>query len=174
MGGVVGSVGVAAGVVVELLSDTDDSTEAAFVIAGLSIVVLLAGIGFVAGWFGRERDDVVVTAVGAGIVAAAALATASVRSEEMAIASVVLAGGVAIAGGTAGMVDRRSHLRRTRPPDGASTRRTGVRRGPPRVPTVDHRCRPCDPNDTRSAGGPCRSGRSGRRSRRRHRRRAAS
>ncbi|HSP28620.1 MAG TPA: hypothetical protein VLN74_08740 [Ilumatobacteraceae bacterium] len=98
-----GSVGVAAGVVIELLSDTDDSTEAAFIIAGLSIVVLLALTGFVAGWFGRERDDVVITAIGAGLVAAVALATASVRSEEMTIASVVLAGGVAVAGGAAGV-----------------------------------------------------------------------
>ena len=120
VGGVVGAIGVAAGLWVESLStavglvvesasvtDWDepaagDPNEAALVVAGLTIVVMLAGVGFAAGWFGRERDDVVVVAVGAGIVAAAALVIASVLSEEMAIGSVVLAGGVVIAGGAVG------------------------------------------------------------------------
>lgn len=103
-GGVVGSVGAVVGVMVHSSSDADDPNEAVFIAAGLSIVVILAGIGFVAGWFGRERDDVVIVAVGAGIVTAGVLAIASLRSGEMALASVVLAVGVALVGAAAGAV----------------------------------------------------------------------
>lgn len=97
-------IGVAAGIAVEALSNDDGSTEAGFIVAGLVIVVLLADSGFVAGWFGRERDDVVVAAIGAGIVAVAALAIGSLVSEDIVIGSVVLGGGIAIAGGAAGVL----------------------------------------------------------------------
>jgi hypothetical protein len=104
IGGVVGLVGAAVGVVVHWSSDAGSPNEAVFIVAGLSIVVVLAVIGFVAGWFGRERDDVVIVAVGAGLVAAVALAIASLRYDDMAIASVVLAVGPAIAGAVVGAV----------------------------------------------------------------------
>jgi hypothetical protein len=104
IGGVVGSVGAAVGVVVHWSSGADSPNEAVFLLAGLSIVVVLAVIGFVAGWFGRERDDVVIVAVGTGLVAAVALAIASLRYDDMAIASVVLAAGPAIAGAVVGTV----------------------------------------------------------------------
>jgi hypothetical protein len=102
VGGAVGSIGVAAGVAVQASSDAESPNEAVFIIAGMSIVVLLAGVGFVVGWFGRERDDVVVVAAGAGIVSAVALVIASLLYEEVAIASVVLAVGVALAGAAVG------------------------------------------------------------------------
>jgi hypothetical protein len=102
IGGVVGLVGAAVGVVVHWSSEADSPNAAVFIVAGLSIVVVLAVIGFVAGWFGRERDDVVIVAVGAGLVAAVPLAIASLRYDDMAIASVVLALGPAIAGAAVG------------------------------------------------------------------------
>jgi hypothetical protein len=104
IGGAAGMIGVVAGLVVESLSGADDSTEAAFILAGLSIVASMAVIGFLAGWFGRERDDVAITSIGAGIVAAVALVIASASSEEVVIASVAIAGGVTIVGGVAGVV----------------------------------------------------------------------
>ena len=152
IGGVVGAVGAAVGAAVHASSGADSPNEAVFVVAGLSIVVVLAAVGFVAGWFGRERDDVVIVAAGAGIVVAAALAIASLLFDEVAFASVVLAVGVAIVSGArwrCHVVDRRPDLRRTRPADRAPPRRTRVRRGPPRLPAVDHRCRPRDPCDAR-------------------------
>lgn len=103
IGGVAGMIGVVAGLAVESLSGADDSTEAAFILAGVSIVASMAVIGFLAGWFGHERDDVVIASIGSGIVAAVALAIASVSSEEVAIASVVIAAGVTIVGGAAGV-----------------------------------------------------------------------
>lgn len=103
VGGVAGLIGVAAGFVVESMSDADGSSEAAFIVAGVSIVVSISVLGFLAGWFGRERDDVVIVSIGAGIVAVIVLAIASVLSEEMAIGSVVPAGGVAIAGAAVGV-----------------------------------------------------------------------
>lgn len=102
VGGVVGSIGITAGVAVHASSDAESPNEWVFIVAGLSIVVVLAGIGFVAGWFGRERDDVVIVAAGAGIVAAVALAIASLLSEQIAMASVVVAAGVAIVGAALG------------------------------------------------------------------------
>jgi hypothetical protein len=101
---VVGAIGVVAGVAVEALSDADDSNEFVVIVAGLSILIVLAGIGAVAGWFGRERDDVVIVAFGAGAVVAVALAVASVVSEQIVIASMVLAVGVAVVGGVVGAV----------------------------------------------------------------------
>lgn len=102
IGGAVGSIAVAVGYAVHASSGADSPNEAVFIVSGLSIVVALAGIGFVAGWFGRERDDVVIVAAGAGIVAAVALAIASQLHEDIALASVVLAVGVAIASAAAG------------------------------------------------------------------------
>ena len=102
IGGVVGLIGAAVGVLVHSSSGAESPNEAVFIVAGLSIVVVLAGVGFVAGWFGRERDDVVIVAAGAGIVAAVALAIASLLYDEIAFASVVLAVGVAIAGAAVG------------------------------------------------------------------------
>ena len=101
-GGVVGLIGAAVGVLVHSSSGAESPNEAVFIVAGLSIVVALAGVGFVAGWFGRERDDVVIVAAGGGIVAAIALVIASLLYEEIAIASVVLAVGVAFAGAAVG------------------------------------------------------------------------
>jgi hypothetical protein len=103
IGGVVGVIGAAVGVAVHASSGADSPNEAVFIVAGLSIVVVLAAVGFVAGWFGRERDDVVIVAAGAGVVAAVALAIASLLFDEMAFASVVLAVGVAIAAAAAGV-----------------------------------------------------------------------
>lgn len=71
IGGVVGLIGTAIGTLVHSSSGVESPNEAVFIVAGLSIVVVLAGVGFVAGWFGRERDDVVIVAVGAGIAGAA-------------------------------------------------------------------------------------------------------
>jgi hypothetical protein len=102
IGGVVGLIGVAVGTAIHSSSGAESPNEAVFIVTGLSIVVALAAIGFVAGWFGRERDDVVIVAAGAGIVAAVALAIASLLFDEMAFASVVLAVGVAIVGAAAG------------------------------------------------------------------------
>lgn len=102
VGGVVGFIGAAVGVLVHSSSGAESPNEAVFIVAGLSIVVALAGVGFVAGWFGRERDDFIIVAAGAGIVAAVALVIASLLYGEIAIASVVLAVGVAIAGGAVG------------------------------------------------------------------------
>ena len=95
-------VSAAVGAAVHASSGADSPNEAVFVVAGLSIVVVLAAVGFVAGWFGRERDDVVIVAAGAGIVTAVALVIASLLYGEIALASVVLAVGVAIAGGAVG------------------------------------------------------------------------
>ncbi len=103
IGGVVGLIGTAVGVPVHSSSGAESPNEAVFIVAGLSIVVVLAGVGFVAGWFGRERDDVVVAAAGAGIVAAVALVIASLLYEKIALASVVSAVGVAIAGAAVGV-----------------------------------------------------------------------
>jgi hypothetical protein len=102
IGGVLGLIGAAVGVAVHSSSGAGSPNEAVFIIAGLSIVVALAAMGFVAGWFGRERDDVVLVAAGAGIVAAVALAIASLLFDEMAFASVALAVGVTIVGAAAG------------------------------------------------------------------------
>jgi hypothetical protein len=102
IGGVVGLIGVAVGTAIHSSSGAESPNEAVFIVTGLSIVVALAAIGFVAGWFGRERDDVVIVAAGAGIVAAVALAIASLLFDEMAFASVVLVVGVAIVGAAAG------------------------------------------------------------------------
>ncbi len=102
IGGVVGLIGAGLGVLVHSLSGAESPNEAVFIVAGLSIVVVLAGVGFVAGWFGRERDDVVIVAAGAGVVAAIALVVASLLYGEIALASVVLAVGVAIAGAAVG------------------------------------------------------------------------
>lgn len=103
LGGAVCLVAIAAGLVVELLAGSEEVTEAGLIAAVASIIVLLGAIGFVAGWFGRERDDVVVIAVGVGVVAAIALLIASFASEDFAIEALILAGGVAIAGGVAGV-----------------------------------------------------------------------
>jgi hypothetical protein len=103
IGGVVGMVGAAVGAAVHASSGADSPNEAVFVVAGLSIVVVLAAVGFVAGWFGRERDDVVIVAAGAGIVAAVSLAIASLGFDDIAFASVVLAVGVAIVSAAVGV-----------------------------------------------------------------------
>lgn len=102
IGGVVGAVGAAVGAAVHSSSGAVSPNGAVFIVAGLSVVVVLAVIGFVAGWFGRERDDVVLVAAGAGIVAAVALVIASLLFDEMAFASLVLAIGVTMVGAAAG------------------------------------------------------------------------
>jgi hypothetical protein len=102
IGAVVGLIGAAVGAAVHRSSGAERPNEAVFVVAGLSFVVLLAAIGFVVGWFGRERDDVVIVAAGAGVVTAGALIIASLLFGEMSFASVVLAIGVTIAGAAAG------------------------------------------------------------------------
>jgi hypothetical protein len=103
IGGMVGVVGAAVGAAVHASSGADSPNEAVFVVAGLSIVVVLATVGFAAGWFGRERDDVVIVAAGAGIVAAVSLAIASLGFDDIAFASVVLALGVAIVSAAVGV-----------------------------------------------------------------------
>ena len=103
IGGVVGVVGAAVGAAVHASSGVDSPNEAVFVVAGLSIVVVLAAVGFAAGWFGRERDDVVIVAAGAGIVAAVSLAIASLGFDDIAFASLVLAVGVAIVSAAVGV-----------------------------------------------------------------------
>lgn len=103
IGGVLGSIGAAVGAAVHTSSGAESPNEAVFIVAGLSIVLALAAVGFMAGWFGRERDDVVIVAAGAGIAAAVAMAIAALRYDDMALASVVLAVGVAIAGAAAGV-----------------------------------------------------------------------
>ncbi len=102
IGAVVGLIGTAVGVLVHSWSGAESPNEAVFIVAGLSIVVMLAGVGVVAGWFGRERDDVVVVAAGAGIVAAMTLAISSLLYGEIAIASVVLAVGLTIVSASVG------------------------------------------------------------------------
>ena len=102
IGAVVGLIGTAVGVLVHLWSGAESPNEAVFIVAGLSIVVMLAGVGVVSGWFGRERDDVVVVAAGAGIVAAVALVISSLLYAEIAIASVVLAVGLTIVSAAVG------------------------------------------------------------------------
>jgi hypothetical protein len=102
VGGVVGAVGVAVGIAVHASSGADSPNEAVFIVGALSIVVVLAAIGFVAGWFGRERDDVVIVAVGAGIVATVALVIVSLLFYEVALASVILGVGVTIVSAAVG------------------------------------------------------------------------
>jgi hypothetical protein len=102
LGGAVGMVGLAVGIVVDVLSGSDEVTEVVFIASGASIIVVLACIGFVAGWFGRERDDVVVITIGAGAVAAVAMVIAMVANGDVAIEPLIVAGGVAIVGGAAG------------------------------------------------------------------------
>jgi hypothetical protein len=72
------------------------------VLAGLFIAVVMAGFGFVAGWFGRERDEVVIIAVGVGIAIAAVMAVAAVMRPEAAIVGLVFAGVVAFVGSAIG------------------------------------------------------------------------
>jgi hypothetical protein len=102
IGLVVGLVGVVAGLVISSLGDSDEVAAVGLLVAGGSIAVLLALLGFVAGWFGRERDDVVVIAIGAGITVGVALAVASVVSGQLSIVVLVLAGAVALIGSAIG------------------------------------------------------------------------
>jgi hypothetical protein len=102
VGLVVGLVGVLAGLVIGSLGDSDEVAAVGLLVAGGSIALLLAFVGFVAGWFGRERDDVVVVAIGAGIAVGVALAVASVMSGQLSIVVLVLAGAVAFIGSAIG------------------------------------------------------------------------
>ena len=102
IGGVVGAVGAVVGVAVHASSGADSPNEAVFILGGLTIVVVLAAIGFVAGWFGREREDVVIVAVGAGVVATVALVIVSLLFYEVAFASVILGVGLAIVSAAVG------------------------------------------------------------------------
>jgi hypothetical protein len=107
IGGVVGSVGAALAVALESLAVSDEPEAGGvhgvgLVVAGLLIAVLMAGLGVVAGWFGRERDDVVVVAAGVGIGIAVVVAIPAVLRPQMAIVGVVLAGGGAIVGSAIG------------------------------------------------------------------------
>jgi len=102
IGLVVGLVGVVAGLMIASLGDSDETAAVGLVVAAGSIAVLLALLGFVAGWFGRERDDVVVTAIGAGISVALAFGIASVLSGQLSIVVIVLAGAVAFIGSAIG------------------------------------------------------------------------
>jgi hypothetical protein len=98
----IGLVGVVAALVITSLGDSDEIAAVGLVVAGGSIAVLLAVLGFVAGWFGRERDDVVVSAIGAGISVGVALGSASVVSGQISIVVIVLAGAVAFIGSAIG------------------------------------------------------------------------
>jgi hypothetical protein len=102
IGLVVGLVGVMADLVITSLGDSDETAAVGLVVAVGAIAIVLALLGFVAGWFGRERDDVVVVAVGAGIAVAVALAVASVVNGQLSIVVVVLAGAVAFIGSAIG------------------------------------------------------------------------
>jgi hypothetical protein len=102
IGLVVGLVGVLAGLVISSLGDSDEVAAFGLVVAGGSIAIQVALLGFVAGWFGRERDDVVVVAVGAGITVGVALTIASVVSGQLSVVVVVLAGAVAFIGSAIG------------------------------------------------------------------------
>jgi hypothetical protein len=107
IGGVVGLIGAAVAIALELLGESDEpggggAGGAGLVLAGLWIAVMMGGFGFVAGWFGRERDDVVVIAIGVGIAIAAVMAVVAVMRPEAAIAGLVLAGGVAFVGSAIG------------------------------------------------------------------------
>jgi hypothetical protein len=102
IGLVVGLVGVVAGLVIASLGDSDETDAVGLVVAGGAIAVLLVLLGFVAGWFGRERDDVVVVAIGAAIAVAVALAIASVLGGQISIVVIVLAGAVAFIGSALG------------------------------------------------------------------------
>jgi hypothetical protein len=107
IGGVVGSTGVAVAIVVESLGESDEpggggAGGAGLILAGLFILVSMAGFGFVAGWFGRERDEVVIIAVGVGIAIAAVMAVAAVMRPEAAIVGLVFAGVVAFVGSAIG------------------------------------------------------------------------
>jgi hypothetical protein len=102
IGLVIGLIGVVAGLVISSLGDSDEIAAVGLVVAGGAIAVVLALFGFVAGWFGRERDDVVVIAIGAGIAVAVALGIASVVSGQISIVVIVLAGAVAFIGSAIG------------------------------------------------------------------------
>jgi hypothetical protein len=97
IGGVVGSIGVAMAIALESLGEPDEpggggAGGAGLILAGLFILVSMAGFGFVAGWFGRERDDVVVIAIGVGIALAAVMAVVALTRPEAAIGGFVFVG----------------------------------------------------------------------------------
>ncbi len=102
IGLVIGLVGVVGDLVITSLGDSDETAAVGLIVAGGSIAVLLAVAGFVAGWFGRERDDMVIIAIGAGIAVAIALGIASIVSGQISIVVIVLAGAVAFTGSAIG------------------------------------------------------------------------
>lgn len=73
-----------------LAAPEEDLVTPATIIALFVGPLLFAVLGFLAGWFGREGDDVVIAAAGYALVAVAYLAVGSFLIEDWRIAVVVL------------------------------------------------------------------------------------
>ena len=72
-----------------LLAPDEPLAAGAVVISLLSGPVLLAMLGFLAGWFGRERDDVVLVAIGFGIAATVVVNVAASASGNWHVVALV-------------------------------------------------------------------------------------
>jgi hypothetical protein len=103
----VGITAVAFGLAVLIVQVVDGTTSgfvAEIVLTGVLVVVLVGVLGFVAGWFGNDRDDVIIVVIGVGITAALAMGIGSLASDAGSIAPVVLGIGVAVVAATIGRI----------------------------------------------------------------------
>jgi hypothetical protein len=64
--------GISAGigiVIVRVIDDTSALLTVDLLVAAVVAIVLITVLGFLAGWFGRERDEIVLVAIGYGLAA---------------------------------------------------------------------------------------------------------
>lgn len=105
VGFVVAMVGLGAGATVwSQVPDDDAAALPAFAVGGATVVALVTVVAFLAGWFGRERDDVVLVAVGAAVGAALVFGVGSLLLDDWRIGSVLIGLVIGVVAGVAGQV----------------------------------------------------------------------
>jgi hypothetical protein len=94
-------VGATGAIVWQLVPDDENAGLAVLFVTAPAMITLLALVGLLAGWFGRDRDEVTFVVIVAGVAAAGAMAVVALVSDRWPIGSAAVAAGVVAVGGAA-------------------------------------------------------------------------